>query len=508
LKSGWDKRQGVLKIFSMKKNVLNAFILSIMLALSALVNAQVQRTASPSDSLQRRFSAMIRSNDSSQKEMLKKELYKLTKSKDEQSLTLALRFFDQLQMNATTDSLVNVIKKRFPKGNLAKNTEINVIYNEKDPVKKEAEFQKYLKKFPPEKFTDKIVFDYGYCDVASAYAQAGNSAKAMQYANQLGSPVWRGEGWAIIAASLKGSGDLDSAGELIKRSISNAESFMKGNNQSSDARFVTLGYYSYCSAYADILYRQKRYDESLSYLLKKQNGGRPFDATEKQTYINLLTVLGRNLEAFLTLNELVNSGEAASSDLARFKELYVKLNGSDSGLNELLGALRKKQTEMIKQKLAKEIINLPAPLFTAKDVDGNTVSLAGLKGKVVIVDFWATWCGPCKKSFPAMQMAVDKYKNDENVKFLFIHTWEKEDNPTVAAINYLKENNYSFHLIMDLKDPVTKTNNIVTSYKVTGIPTKFIIDGNGNIRYKIVGSAGNDEAVVEELSAMIESIRK
>ena len=120
----------------MKKIVLNAFILSIMLALSASVNAQVQGTASPSDSLQRRFSAMIRSNDSSQKEMLKKELYKLTKSKDEQSLTLALRFFDQLQMNATTDSLVNVIKKRFPKGNLAKNTEINVIYNEKDPVKK------------------------------------------------------------------------------------------------------------------------------------------------------------------------------------------------------------------------------------------------------------------------------------------------------------------------------------------------------------------------------------
>ena len=107
-----------------------------------------------------------------------------------------------------------------------------------------------------------------------------------------------------------------------------------------------------------------------------------------------------------------------------------------------------------------------------------------------------------------MQLAVNKYKNDPNVMFLFIHTWEKEDNATETAINYLKENNFNFHLIMDLNDPVTKTNNIVTSYKVSGIPTKFIIDGNGNIRYKVTGFTGGDEAAVEEISAMIESVRK
>jgi peroxiredoxin len=486
----------------MKRLILTLLLISgVTLALSQSKGVGV-------DTLQRKYMSMARSTDAKVQAELKKELYDLTKSKDEQSLTLALKFFEQLQMNATTDSLVKVIKKRFPKGNLAKNSEIQIVYNEKDPVKKEAEFQKYLKKFPPEKFTDKIVFDYGRCDVASAHAVAGNSAKAMEYANLLESPTWKGVGWYAISQSLKGAGDLENAGELIKRSILHAESFMKSGNKGNEARFVTLGYYSYCGEYADILYRQKRYDESLTYLLKKQQGGKALDPSEKQTYINLLCALGRKLEAFLCLNDLVNEGQGTSSDLTRFKELYVKLNGSDSGLNEIISAAKQKQTEKIKQRLEKEQISQPAPLFTAKDVDGNTVSLADLKGKIVIIDFWATWCGPCKKSFPAMQMAVDKYKDDSDVVFLFVHTWEKEDNPTKAAVDYLKENNFTFRLVMDIKDPVTKSNNIISPFKVSGIPTKFIIDAQGNIRYKVTGFSGSNETAVEELSAMIESIRK
>jgi thiol-disulfide isomerase/thioredoxin len=492
----------------MNKSFLKTVLLGCVLLASASLYSQPGQNASLSDSLQRRLSAMVRSNDPAQKEALKKELYSLAKSKDEERLMLALRFFGQLQMNAASDSLSNIIKKRYPKGNLAKNSEIQVVYNENDPVKKEIEFQKYLKKFPPEKFSDKITYDYGRYSVASAYAEAGNSAKAMEYANQIETPTWRGEGWAGVCTALLKSGDLENAGELIRRSIANAESYMKGGSQSNEARFVTLGYYSYCAKYADILYRQKKYDQALVYLLKKEQAGRALDPVEKQTYINILVQLGRNLEAFLCLNEMINDGQGTSSDFVRFKGLYVKLNGSDSGYSDILSALQKKQTEKIKLKLEKEMINVPAPQFSAKDIDGNTVSLSDLKGKIVIIDFWATWCGPCKKSFPAMQLAVNKYKNDPGVKFLFIHTWEKEDNPTKAAINYLKENNYSFHLIMDIKDPVTKTNNIVSSYKVTGIPTKFIIDGDGNIRYKVTGFSGGDEAAVEEISAMIESVRK
>src|ERR1700754_1863990 len=54
-------------------------------------------------------------------------------------------------------------------------------------------------------------------------------------------------------------------------------------------------------------------------------------------------------------------------------------------------------------------INIPAPDFSLKDLNGKTVSLADYKGKTLVIDFWATWCVPCRESFPAVKMVMDKY---------------------------------------------------------------------------------------------------
>jgi thiol-disulfide isomerase/thioredoxin len=135
------------------------------------------------------------------------------------------------------------------------------------------------------------------------------------------------------------------------------------------------------------------------------------------------------------------------------------------------------------------------------DIAGNKVSFDDYRGKIIIIDFWATWCGPCLAPFPGMKKAVVKYENDSWVKFLFINTWERVEEKTKNAADFILKNDYPFHVLVD------DENKVIEKYKVSGIPTKFIIDSEGNIRFKSIGFAGSDDKLVEELSTMISLIK-
>lgn len=467
--------------------------------IGAVTLAQGQPAKVNIDSLQRNYMALAKSTDAKILADLKRESYNQLKSKDEKRWIMAANIFFQLKMSSTADSVLDLIKKRYPKGIVVRNKELPSIYNEADPFKKESLYNAWINKFKPEQLGPDVVYDYARESVGQRFAEVGNSQKAMEYANMMDHPFWKSEGWAIIATYLMKAGDLTNAGILIKRSVENAEKNSIPNRRNdSNVAFLSNSYYSYCKIYADLLYLQKNYSEAWEYLNKSPK------PRYDQTYVNVLLALGRNLEAFRCLEALVTKGQGGSETIAQLKELYIKLNGSAEGYDKYFSSIKDALEKETHEALVKSMINEPAPNFSLQDIDGNTVSLSDFKGKIVILDFWATWCTPCKKSFPAMQMAVDKYKDDPNVKFLFIHTWEKEENATISAINYLKENNYSFKLLMDLKDPITKSNKVIESFKVTGIPTKFVIDGKGNICFKVTGFSGGNEAAVEEISKMIE----
>lgn len=183
------------------------------------------------------------------------------------------------------------------------------------------------------------------------------------------------------------------------------------------------------------------------------------------------------------------------------KDIYIKMNGNENGFEKYFKNLLDEGRTALEAKLKKLLISQPAQQFTLVDLDGKKVSLADYKGKVVVLDFWATWCVPCKESFPAMQKTIEKYKDDKDVVFLFVNTWQSEVDKKKNAEDFLKKTKYPFHVLLDSE------NKVLADYKVRGIPTKFIIDGNGNIRFNVVGAKTGDMAV-EELSYMIELARK
>ncbi|MEL7122617.1 MAG: TlpA disulfide reductase family protein, partial [Bacteroidota bacterium] len=130
------------------------------------------------------------------------------------------------------------------------------------------------------------------------------------------------------------------------------------------------------------------------------------------------------------------------------------------------------------------------------------IDLMDLQGKIVIVDFWATWCGPCVNSFPSMQEVVKEYKNNDDVVFLFVNCWEQEKDVQAAVTQFIKERGYNFKVLMDYD------NKVVSNFKVEGIPTKFIIGPDGYVKFKSVGFEPDESKMKQEMDLMIELARK
>lgn len=205
---------------------------------------------------------------------------------------------------------------------------------------------------------------------------------------------------------------------------------------------------------------------------------------------------GLKTEAFIA--DLLSQGKATSKMKEQHKRLYFANNTLESGYDKYVVQLEKSALEKKRNDLVEKMIEMPAPNFSLVNLEGEQVSLESLKGKVVVVDFWATWCGPCIASFPGMQKAVNKFENSSDVEFVFIDTWESGKEKEKNASKFISDNKYTFNVLMD------NENTAVGEFGVSGIPTKFIVDKDGVIRFRSSGFNGNDDELVTELTMMIE----
>jgi thiol-disulfide isomerase/thioredoxin len=219
------------------------------------------------------------------------------------------------------------------------------------------------------------------------------------------------------------------------------------------------------------------------------------------TYAIIQADNGNYDKALPIFTSTVKRGNANDLVMEYLKKSYDKVN--ENGYEKFLGTIEATMIDSIKTHLDKIFLDKKGPSYSVTDSQGNKVTSEDLLGKVLVIDFWATWCGPCKKSFPSMNKALKKFHDDPNVKFLFVHTFEREEAPLAAAQEYLDQNNYAFPLYMDYQNKETKLNPMAAAFHVNAIPTKIIIDPLGNIRFRITGFSGGENAAVAEISAMV-----
>ena len=114
----------------------------------------------------------------------------------------------------------------------------------------------------------------------------------------------------------------------------------------------------------------------------------------------------------------------------------------------------------------------PAPDFQLMSRDGNRVSLAELKGEVVMINFWATWCGPCRQEMPHLEALYQRYSS---LGFTLLGVNVEEDPSGAEA--WLEETPVSFPILFD------SSNQVTSLYDIVAMPSTVLVDRQGNIRY-------------------------
>jgi len=186
-------------------------------------------------------------------------------------------------------------------------------------------------------------------------------------------------------------------------------------------------------------------------------------------------------------------GDRENEELQQvLRDSYALLRGSGDGFEDYVRDHLEQMRQEEYARLVNEKLDAPAPEFELKTLDGSTVRLSDSRGRIVLVDFWATWCGPCKRELPLLQAEYPKWKA-QGIELLAIST----DKETERVAPFIQKNGYAF--------PVLFSQGTSKAYDVSGIPMLFVVDAKGRIQYRHVGYRPD---IVDVLNLQIAELSK
>jgi thiol-disulfide isomerase/thioredoxin len=260
----------------------------------------------------------------------------------------------------------------------------------------------------------------------------------------------------------------------------------KGQLQSADSLRV------YQDNYVRVLESARLWDELESYLAA--NPALQESPSTLDIRISLAVQRDRPKEAIRLVERALADDVLHITDLdsERFARL-AELPEWKKAVHDAKAKHEQQKPERRKKAIAKRI-DKPAPLWELPDADGNIVKLADLKGKILILDFWATWCNPCRQTMPVLDNWM-RQSMPKGVQVYSINVWERDPE---AARKLMSDQNYAMKLLF-------APNSISKDYGFDGIPYLCVIDQDGRI---VFAESGYSRDLDEKLSFWIDALIK
>lgn len=229
------------------------------------------------------------------------------------------------------------------------------------------------------------------------------------------------------------------------------------------------------------------------------------DSPVKENYLDILTKTKKHAKILELVTSLAKSGYWNNKVSQALVNSLPNLVKSSKEISTIISELRNEANKKNNDLLKAESINQPAAPFQLRNTENTIFNLKDMKSKVIILDFWSTWCGPCIDSFPGLQKIYDEYKSNPNVVILAINREEPGKAEEVIKSfeqkrkkmsDFLAARKFTFLSYYD-------TDQLVEKYKITALPTTVFIDKKGNIRFFDKGIS-NESEMIQQFSKKIE----